>query len=61
MFDVERFQWWKVLGTLRWGLGLAGQAAAHLDGRFSTVVMAASGRRVPELEWDLLMLLRPET
>ena len=46
-------------GTLRWGLGLAGQAAAHLDGRFSTVVMAASGRRVPELEWDLLMLLRP--
>ena len=48
-----------MLGTLRWGLGLAGQAAAHLDGRFSTVVMAASGRRVPELEWDLLMLLRP--
>ena len=59
-FDVDRFQWWKVLGTLRWGLGLAGQAAAHLDGRFSTVVMAASGRRVPELEWDLLMLLRPD-
>jgi hypothetical protein len=22
-------------------------------------VMAASGRRVPELEWDLLMLVRP--
>jgi len=44
---------------LRWGLGLAGQADAHLDGRFPSVVMAASGRRVPELEWDLLMLLRP--
>ncbi|HKA03461.1 MAG TPA: phosphotransferase family protein [Acidimicrobiales bacterium] len=58
-FDVERFEWWKVLGTLRWGLGLAGQADAHLDGRFPSVVMAASGRRVPELEWDLLMLLRP--
>lgn len=59
-FDTERFQWWKVMGTLRWGLGLAGQAAAHIDGRFSTVVMAGSGRRVPELEWDLMMLLRPE-
>jgi aminoglycoside phosphotransferase (APT) family kinase protein len=59
IFDEERFEWWKVEGTLRWGLGLAGQAAAHLDGRFSTIVMAASGRRVPELEWDLLMLLRP--
>jgi aminoglycoside phosphotransferase (APT) family kinase protein len=58
-FDPERFHWWKVLGTLRWALGLAGQAHAHLDGRFSNVVMAASGRRVPELEWDLLMLLRP--
>ena len=57
-FEPERFHWWKVLGTLRWGLGLAGQAAAHLDGRFSNIVMAASGRRVPELEWDLLMLLR---
>lgn len=58
-FDADRFHWWKTLGTLRWGLGLAGQAAAHLDGRFRSVVMAASGRRVPELEWDLLMLVRP--
>ncbi len=58
-FDHDRFRWWKVLGTLRWGLGLAGQSAAHLDGRFTSVIMAASGRRVPELEWDLLMLLRP--
>ncbi|MGH9214220.1 MAG: phosphotransferase family protein [Acidimicrobiales bacterium] len=59
VFDEERFHWWKVLGTLRWALGLAGQSAAHLDGRFRSIVMAASGRRVPELEWDLLMLVRP--
>ena len=58
-FDPERFAWWKVLGTLRWALGLAGQSAAHLDGSFRSIVMAASGRRVPELEWDLLMLVRP--
>jgi aminoglycoside phosphotransferase (APT) family kinase protein len=58
-FDEERFRWWKVLGTLRWALGLADQAASHLDGRFRSIVMAASGRRVPELEWDLLMLIRP--
>jgi aminoglycoside phosphotransferase (APT) family kinase protein len=58
-FDEQRFAWWKVLGTLRWALGLAGQSAAHLDGRFRSIVMAASGRRVPELEWDLLMLVRP--
>ncbi len=58
-FDEQRFEWWKVLGTLRWGLGLAGQTAQHLNGQFRSIVMAASGRRVPELEWDLLMLVRP--
>jgi len=58
-WDEDRFHWWRVLGTVRWGLGLAGQARAHLDGSFPSIVMAASGRRVPELEYDALMLLRP--
>jgi aminoglycoside phosphotransferase (APT) family kinase protein len=54
----ESFHWWKTCGTLRWGLGLAGQAAAHIDGSVPSIVMAASGRRVAELEYDTLMLLR---
>lgn len=58
-FDADRYRWWKVYGTLKWGLGLAAQAAGHLDGSFRSIVMAASGRRVPEMEWDLLMLTRP--
>ena len=58
-FDEERFRWWKVEGTLRWAVGLASQTAAYLEGRVPSIVMAASGRRVPELEWDLLMLVRP--
>jgi aminoglycoside phosphotransferase (APT) family kinase protein len=58
-FDEDRFRWWKVEGTLRWALGLASQAMAYLDGRVPSIVMAASGRRVSELEWDLLMLIRP--
>jgi len=58
-WDEERFRWWRVLETLRWGTGLAGQAAAHLDGRFRSIVMAGSGRRVPELAYDLLSLTRP--
>lgn len=59
-FDAERFRWWKVMGTLGWGVGLAGQAAAHLDGTVRDIVMAASGRRVSEIEWDLLMQIRPD-
>ena len=58
-WDEERFRWWRVLGTVRWGLSLAGQAASHLDGSFPSIVMAASGRRVAELEYDTLLLLRP--
>ena len=58
-FDEDRFEWWKVEGTLRWAVGLAGQTMAFLDGRVPSIVMAASGRRVSELEWDLLMLIRP--
>ncbi|MGD9704307.1 MAG: phosphotransferase family protein [Acidimicrobiia bacterium] len=58
-WDDGRFEWWRVLGTVRWGLGLAGQARGHLDGSFPSIVMAASGRRVPELEYDTLLLLRP--
>ncbi len=58
-WDEERYRWWRVMGTVRWGMGLAGQARQHLDGSFPSIVMAASGRRVPELEYDTLLLLRP--
>lgn len=58
-FDTDRYRWWKVYGTIKWALGLAAQAAGHIDGSFRSIVMAASGRRVPEMEWDLLMLIRP--
>ena len=58
-FDPDTFHWWKVHGTLRWGLGLAAQARGHLDGSVPNIVMAASGRRVAELEYDLLCLLEP--
>ena len=57
-FDSRAFHCWKVLGTLRWGIGLARQAIGHMDGSVPSIVMAASGRRVAELEFDLLTLLR---
>ncbi len=59
VWEAERFRWWRVLGTLRWGVGLAGQAAAHLDGRARSIVMAGSGRRLAEMAYDLLLLVRP--
>ena len=53
----ERFHWWKVYRCVWWGLGLARQARQHLDGTFRSIIMAASGRRVAELEWDALCLI----
>ncbi|MET8778572.1 phosphotransferase [Nocardia sp. NPDC004654] len=58
-FDLDRFRWWKTASTVAWGVLLARQAAAYLSGETRDIVMAASGRRVSEIEWDLLMQIRP--
>lgn len=53
----ESFHWWTVARTLWWGLGLARQVQTVLDGDATSIVLAASGRRVVELEYDLLRLM----
>jgi aminoglycoside phosphotransferase (APT) family kinase protein len=57
----EAFHWWKVARTIWWCLILGLQAAAFESGASSSLVLAASGRRVAELEYDLLMLIRPDS
>ncbi len=52
----EAFEWWTVARTLWWGLGLARQAQAFIGGEADSIVLAASGRRVVELEYDLLRM-----
>jgi aminoglycoside phosphotransferase (APT) family kinase protein len=59
-YDEDRFDWWKVMRSVYWALMLATQAHEYLDGTTPSLVMAASGRRVAELEWDVLMLVRPK-
>ena len=53
--DTVRF--WVVLGTVKWGVICIGQAFTHLIGTVRSVELAALGRRVAEMEWDLLDLL----
>ncbi|HEX7321860.1 MAG TPA: phosphotransferase family protein [Mycobacterium sp.] len=55
--DRERFRWWLVLATLRWGVICRWQAERHLSGQTRSVELATIGRRVAETEWDLLDLL----
>ena len=53
----DAFQWWTVARTLWWGLGLARQTQVFIEGGTTSIVLAASGRRVVELEYDLLRLM----
>jgi aminoglycoside phosphotransferase (APT) family kinase protein len=55
--DEDTVRWWVVLGTVKWGVICAGQALAFVNGILRNVEMAALGRRVAEMEWDLLELL----
>jgi len=55
--DAASLHWWQVLGTLRWGIICIVQALTHTTGALRSVELAAIGRRVCEVEWDLLELL----
>jgi len=55
--DPEVVRWWETLGTLKWGIMCILQAGAHLSGATRSVELAAIGRRVCEVEHDLLLLL----
>ncbi|MHB1445777.1 MAG: phosphotransferase family protein, partial [Acidimicrobiales bacterium] len=56
---VERSSllWWEVFGNLRWGIICMMQASAHTGRAIRSVELAAIGRRVCEVEWDLLSIL----
>jgi Ser/Thr protein kinase RdoA (MazF antagonist) len=58
--DRESARWWEILGTLKWGVICILQAHKHLSGAERSVELAAIGRRVCEVEHDLLLLLAPE-
>jgi aminoglycoside phosphotransferase (APT) family kinase protein len=55
--DATALRWWQVLGTLRWGIICIVQTLTHTSGALRSVELAAIGRRVCEVEWDLLELL----
>jgi aminoglycoside phosphotransferase (APT) family kinase protein len=55
--DLDALRWWETFGTLKWGIMCIMQAAAHLTGVARSVELAAIGRRVCEVEHDLLLLL----
>ncbi len=55
--DTEALDWWIAYGTLRWGVICIVQTLTHLSGAVRSVELATIGRRVCEVESDLLELL----
>jgi aminoglycoside phosphotransferase (APT) family kinase protein len=50
-------RYWEVFGNLRWAVICVAQAFTHLNGDHRSVELAAIGRRVCEVEHDLMELL----
>jgi aminoglycoside phosphotransferase (APT) family kinase protein len=55
--DRARLRWWEILATYRWGVGCVMNAEYYLSGASKNIEMAALGRRVAEMEYDLLELI----
>jgi aminoglycoside phosphotransferase (APT) family kinase protein len=55
--NEDTLRWWVALGTLKWGVICIAQAFTHLTGVLRSVELATLGRRVAEMEWDLLDIL----
>lgn len=52
--DRERARLWEVWGTLKWGIACLQLGDDHVSGRLKSVERAAIGRRVSEVELDLM-------
>ena len=57
--DENRLHWWRVLGTLRWGVMCESMGHAWATGAEPVMEKAAIARRASETEIDLLTLLLP--
>ncbi len=55
--DRHALAWWEMFGTLRWGIIAIVQTMTHISGTLRSVELAAVGRRVCEMEWDLMEML----
>jgi aminoglycoside phosphotransferase (APT) family kinase protein len=54
----ETLRFWELYGTFKWAVTCLTQVAIHLRGDVRSVELAAIGRRVGEVEYDLVRLMR---
>lgn len=55
--DPEAVKFWMIFGTVKWGVICIVQTFTHLNGLNRSVELATLGRRVCEMEYDVMRLL----
>ncbi len=55
--DPVIVHYWEIFGNLRWAMGAVQQAQRHLSGADRSIELAAIGRRVVEMEFEMLYLI----
>ncbi len=55
--DVNELRFWEVFGSLKWGVVCLMQTFSHIKKKRRSVELAAIGRRISEVEIDLLNLI----
>lgn len=58
--EPERVRYWEVVGQLRWGLYAIRQSRAYARSEHRHLERLVLGRRLAEVEWDLLDLIEEE-
>lgn len=53
--DIERFRWWLLFNTLWWGVSCLLMGRAYRDGTVKSLERTLIGKRVSEVEIDLLL------
>jgi len=57
--DPERIAYWETMAHARWAVIALQQGERHVSGAEPSLDLALTGRRIAELEWELLRMTRP--
>jgi aminoglycoside phosphotransferase (APT) family kinase protein len=57
VLEPERVRWWEAFGYVKWAIMCVKQVELHLSGEAPSLEKASLGRRIPEIEHDLLALI----
>ncbi len=53
----ERLRYWEIFGNWKWAIACIGQERAHKGGAYPSIELASIGRRVAEMEYEMLQLM----